>query len=121
MRSVVQVIDIEQLGRRVLEGAAAAFDAQSDALYLDLDDGARLVQTYGDWDGQPKLSIPLERRGVRLGVLHLGSRRSGLEYPEEERVVLQQVVDTSADAVWATTRFPRNVHAQEPGHRPSPV
>jgi hypothetical protein len=93
-------IDAEQMARRLLDEAVAAFHAQSGAIYLGQDGKLALAHTFGEWRStDARLTVPLESDGKRLGLLELGPRRNALPYGEKERQVLQQVADQMVGAI----------------------
>jgi hypothetical protein len=99
MRLVLQVIDIEQITRRVLEKATLAFDARSGAVYLEEDGKLKMSHTTGEWNGEAKLSVPLQSNGVQLGRVALGARRNGMDYTSQDRETFQEIVDLMARAI----------------------
>lgn len=107
MRAVLQVIDAEQMTRRVLSEAVAAFGARGGAIYLDANGSTKPAQTVGEWNGDANLSIVLQnpKDGARLGALSLATRRNGLDYAANERAILQQIADTVASAIIVTERM----------------
>jgi hypothetical protein len=98
MRAVLQVIDVEQMTRLVLEDAVKAFDARGGAIFRDAG-GAKPIQTFGDWNGDSQLSVPLQDNGATFGTLALGPRRNGAEYAAQDRAMLQEIADLTARAI----------------------
>ncbi len=99
MRAVLQVIDVEQMARRVLDEAVSAYDARGGAIYLDANGNAAPFQITGEWNGDAQLSLPLQNDGTTFGKLALGARRNGAEYTAQDRATLQQVADLTARAI----------------------
>jgi len=99
VRSVGEVIDTNQITRKLLEQTSAAFDATSGAVYLKQDGEVLLIHASDKWAGEAVLSIPLESDGEQLGLLQLGTRRDGMAYSPEDREVLQQTADGVAHIV----------------------
>jgi hypothetical protein len=100
VQSDISVIDRNKATRRLLDEAAAAFHAQSGAIYLQQNGHRQLLHTYGDWrDADSRISVPLESEGEHLGLLELGVRRNGLGYTDKERQLLQEVADQVAVAI----------------------
>lgn len=101
VRSVMEVLDGNQLTHRLLQTSLSAFNASSGAVYLINGEQMRLIHASPGWrDEDGKLSLPLQWAGRHLGLLCLGTRKSGLEYSKEEQHTLQQAVDQVA---WAIT------------------
>jgi hypothetical protein len=98
VRLFVEMIDANQITQRLLEESTSALGARSGAVHLYDNDVMHLVCTRGEWDGNPKLSIPLETDGMRIGVVSLGTRLNGEEYAREDRATLEQVAEQVARA-----------------------
>jgi hypothetical protein len=100
VRSVAEVIDVEQLSRRFLEESVTAFGAEYGTVSLLRNGGARLEHDSRSEEtpqagvdssqAGPTVEIPFEDGGVRLGVLSLGPRRGGSAYEEEDLQTLRE-------------------------------
>ena len=55
--------------------------------------------TYGRWQGEAWMTVPLEWQGERYGLLSLGPRQTHEPYTRQECQVLQQVANQVAGAV----------------------
>jgi hypothetical protein len=99
VQSVIEVIDKEQITRRLLEEATLAFGATGGAVYLNQGGQLRMAHASDGWDGNAQLVIPMSSDSEYLGLLQLGARRNGREYGLEDREVLQQTVDRVACAI----------------------
>lgn len=66
--------------------------AQSGALSLMIDGRMQTVQTLGQWTGEAWLSVPLDYRDTRLGMLFLGPRQNYEQYSREEFETLRKIV-----------------------------
>ena len=99
LRSVVQVLQAEQVTRRFLEEATAAFHARSGAVYLNLGGQEKCVATYGLPNDQEVVRVSLECDGATVGLLSLGPRRGGLAYTPKDRDALQQTAGVVAEAI----------------------
>jgi hypothetical protein len=99
VQSVIEVIDREQIARRMLEEAMSAFGATSGAVYLNQGGQLRMAHSSDGWDGNAQLVMPMNSDGEYLGLLQLGARRNGRKYAPEDREVLQQTVGRVAYAI----------------------
>jgi hypothetical protein len=106
VQSRMFVVDPEQITCRLVEQAVVAFEARSGAVYLGASAPAPPFYTFGEWDGDDKLSVPLENNGLRLGLVALGARRHGAVYTSQDRELLQQVASVVAMAI-APAHLPR--------------
>lgn len=99
LRAFVELHDPLQLTHRLLIEAVARFDASGGAIHLTSNGDSRLVHQTRNWNGEAKLSIPLEENGARLGMLALGARRNGREYTALDREALEQLAGLAARAL----------------------
>jgi hypothetical protein len=101
MRAFVTMMDTNNTIRLVLEESVNGFLANGGAVSLLYDGQLRVTHTAGEWsnDGDARLTLPLERDGVQLGVLQLGERRNQLPYHENEKERLQLTADLLAQMV----------------------
>ncbi|HEX2646134.1 MAG TPA: hypothetical protein VHO95_02805, partial [Candidatus Dormibacteraeota bacterium] len=96
--SVVSVIDVHRIARRLLDEAATAFDARGAAVYLQPDSETPLF-TRGSLNGETCVEIELRFAERKLGRLVLGSRRGDLTYSPHDLAALQQSADSIAEAL----------------------
>ncbi|HSN77686.1 MAG TPA: GAF domain-containing protein [Anaerolineae bacterium] len=103
VQSFVEVSQRSQIARRLLDEAAQAMQAQSGALSLVSNGQMQRAYTYGRWQGESWMTVPLEWKGERYGLLSLGPRQSLEPYTRQECQVLQQVANQVAGAVHLAT------------------
>jgi hypothetical protein len=99
VRSFVQLNSPEQLAQRLLDEVISAFHSTGGAVYLDRDGNLELVQVRGNWDGTPRVSVPLKGRGEQFGAVALGARSNGSSYTPQDRQTLQEIADVVAQAI----------------------
>jgi hypothetical protein len=100
IESRIYAIDPYQVTRRLLDEAAAAFQAQSGAAWLAKDGPLISAHTHGEWkDGDAEITVPLEYNDERIGLLQLSRRDHERRYSKEDQEVLQQVAAIVARAV----------------------
>lgn len=99
VQSFIEVSQRTQIARRLLDEAAQAMQAQSGALSLLNNGQMQRAFTYGRWQGESWMTVPLEWEGERYGLLSLGPRQSLEPYTRQECQVLQQVANQVAGAV----------------------
>ncbi len=92
-----------QITQRLLDEAARALQAQSGTLSLVQDGAIRRAYTYGPWQGEAWMTVPLEWEGERYGLLSLGPRQTQEPYTRQECQVLQRVANQVAGAVHLAT------------------
>jgi hypothetical protein len=95
--------DAELITRRLLEVAVASLQAKSGALSVVADGRLQPLVTSGRWTGEAWLSVPLEYRDARYGMLLLGPRQNGAQYSREEFDALVQAAGAVSRAVWLGT------------------
>jgi len=95
----IAVVDPDRAGRRLLEEAARAFEAEGGVIYLGTGEQATLIDTVGQWTGNAALTVLLKNGGTTVGRLGLGPRPHGLEYSEQDRANLQASADLVASAI----------------------
>jgi hypothetical protein len=98
-RSVLQVMDREQLARGMLDKAVLAFNARGGALLLGEQGNLKVSQAIGEWNGEPGLALAVQHEGVVFGQISLGERRNGTAYTEQDRRRLQEIADLLAHAI----------------------
>lgn len=99
VRSVVQVLRVEQLTQRLGETATRAFNAQGGAVFLGNGANPKMLYASKEWNGDTELSVPLEVDGKLVGQLKLSGRRNGAEYTLQDRELLQQIAEVTAHAI----------------------
>ena len=99
VQSMVQLSDTAQMTRRLLDEAVAAFHAESGAVFMRQDGELRLAQTFGAWNRQAHLTVPVEHGGVQIGEVALGARYRGQAYGDDERRMLQEIAAVAARAL----------------------
>jgi len=104
VRSFIQMHEAEQLAARLLEEAARGVGARSGALSLAENGRLRTIHTFGYWNGETWISVPLEWSGQRYGLLSLGPCRDHKQYTRRDYEALQQVVGHVAHAIHLTRR-----------------
>jgi hypothetical protein len=76
VQSFVEVSQRSQIARRLLDEAVQAMRAQSGALSLVSNGSMQRAYTYGRWQGEAWMTVPLEWEGERYGLLSLGPRQT---------------------------------------------
>jgi hypothetical protein len=102
VQSVLDVIDTQQITRRLLEEAVFALGARGGAVYLGRKGHLTLMHSSEGWDGDVEISVPLKTDGVKVGMVVLGPRRNGTPYSARDRSMLEQVVHVVARALVLT-------------------
>jgi hypothetical protein len=92
-------VDAGPITRRLLDDAVAAFEAKGGAAYLDQGGDLRLIQTTGEWTGEPKMSAAIEFGGQRFGAVELGARDRARPYTDRDRETLERVAGVVAQAI----------------------
>jgi hypothetical protein len=85
VRSIIEVLDVEQLARRACEEAHRTFEATGGAVYLLKQGRFEQVHACGEWTQVEGMVAWLESEGQRYGWIAVGPRRDGTAYQEEER------------------------------------
>ena len=96
VQAIVHLSDISQMTRRLLDEAVGAFRAESGAVFLQQGGELRLAQTFGAWDGNAHLTVPLEHGSIQVGQIALGARRHNQAYSDDERRTLQEIAGVAA-------------------------
>lgn len=99
VHSFVEISQGSQVAQRLLDEAAQSLRAQSGALSLVSNGHMQRAYTYGRWQGEAWMMVPLEWQGERYGLLSLGPRQTYEPYTRQECQVLQQVANEVAGAV----------------------
>jgi hypothetical protein len=95
----VAPVQEQQITRRLLEEAIAAFGAQGGVVYLVHNGESQRIHAVGNWDDSPALTMPLLYGDQEIGELALGVRTSGRAYSLEEQEVLDQATLIVARAI----------------------
>jgi|GEM_PF-946284 hypothetical protein len=110
VQTVMQVMDVEQSARRLLDETMSAFGAVGGQVIIGAPDAPQVRYARGDWKDKPELMFVLDREGTRYGSLALGARRNGQPYTERDRALLETYLAPVENAIgWAI-----RAHAQEP-------
>ena len=104
VQSFLAMSDPNQLARRLLDEAVSGLRAQSGTVSLRVADRLQTIHTFGRWQGEAWMSVPLVHDGKRYGVLSLGPRSNGQPYTREDGELLAQVAGNVVQAV-ARARF----------------
>jgi hypothetical protein len=99
IEGIVNVLDTQRIARRLVEDAAATYQARYVALALGADGESRPFHAVGDSSAAPVLHIVLHSRGHELGVLSLSARRGGAVYTVRDQHALQLCADAVAEAM----------------------
>lgn len=99
VRAVVQVLRVEQLAQRLVDTATGAFDAQGGVVILGNGMDPNRVYASKNWNGETRLSVPLEADGKPLGQLKLGARLNAADYTERDRELLRQITGIVGQAL----------------------
>lgn len=99
-----------QISRRLALEAISAYNAKGGAVYVVQNGESKLVQAWGDWDGEAALMIPLTTGPAAhcFGFVALDDRKNGARYAERDRKALTEAGQHVAraleeDAVGATS------------------
>jgi hypothetical protein len=104
VQSSIKLSNRDQIVLHLLDTAALAFQVEGGAIYWGSEESAKLLCTYGSWNGTPQISVPIEVDGMRLGVLALGARLNGLEYSAQDHASLQNSAGLVARAISAALK-----------------
>lgn len=99
VRAFVEISYGGQVAQRLLDEAARSLNAQSGALSLVHNGYMQRAYTFGRWQGEAWMVVPLEWEGERYGMLSLGPRQTFEPYTRQECQVLEQVASQVAGAV----------------------
>lgn len=99
VHAFVEISQGSQVAQRLLDEAVRGLRAQSGALSLVNNGAMQRAYTYGRWQGEAWMIVPLEWEGERYGLLSLGPRQTYEPYTRQECQVLQQVASQVASAV----------------------
>jgi signal transduction histidine kinase len=87
----------------ILQALVTAVRAPGAALALRQGSEVRTVANHGI-PGEEPMILPVSYRGELLGQVHLGRRTPGEEYPEVDRVLLEQLVAQAAAQIYGVRR-----------------
>ena len=99
VQSVLDVIDAQQITRRLLDEAVYALGATGGAVYLGKNGHLQLLHKSDEWNGDVEISVPLKTDGTKVGMVVLGPRRNDIPYTPKDRETLEQVVNVVARAL----------------------
>ncbi|HKW72582.1 MAG TPA: hypothetical protein VJQ08_07130, partial [Candidatus Dormibacteraeota bacterium] len=99
VESVVSVIDVHRVARRLLDQAVTAFDARGAVLYLHSSDPSSPLYSRGQVNGKEGIEVQLRYEDRHLGRLVLGSRRGDIAYTQQDRDALQRSADSVSEAL----------------------
>ena len=99
IHAFVQMSNAKACARRLLEEAAAMFEANDGAVYLQKAGEMHLVHSLRTSNSPPEVSIPLVHHGYEVGSLTLGTRRNGQVYGQHERELLIRTANAVAAAI----------------------
>jgi hypothetical protein len=99
VEAVIGVIVGRRLAERLLNDATEGTGATGAALYLEGSTADRPTLTFGNWDGQAELTVPLRNGEHELGRMDLGPRRTGARYSNRDLDRIQRTADTVAMAL----------------------
>jgi hypothetical protein len=99
VRTVVDVLDVEHMLRRLLDEILQSVRCTGGAVLLAKDGELRLVHASTGWEGPTVLELQMNHDDTCIGWLVLGTRRNGAAYSEQECKRLQQSADKVAHAV----------------------
>lgn len=96
VESVVSVMDVERVARRLVDDAVQAFNARGAALYLE----STTTPHYacGHLNGDIEVEVMLRHEERHFGRLVLGSRRGDIAYTARDRDALQRSADSVGEA-----------------------
>lgn len=104
MRTVLDVVDLDNLVRRVLQEAVRAFHATGGAVYLRRDKGIELAYVDGAWHQIEGMTAWLRSGEVEWGWIVLGPRHDGSFYTGPERAAFVEMASEVARAVLLISR-----------------
>lgn len=99
LKTVVEVLTVEQIVPHFLAEVTRAFEAQSAMVSLGSDGTGRRVYTVGEWSGPGKLCAPLIAQSATLGTVELGPRRKGGTYTAKDAETLRENAGLIASAI----------------------
>jgi hypothetical protein len=100
VRNFVDLLDVDQLCRRLLQESVGALGATSGAIYLLRDGRLELSQTVGDWEDERRLSAALDHEGHHLGFAYLGPRHDGGDYTEAQVETFKNIAAQVARTIY---------------------
>ncbi len=114
VEAYVQLSDVTQLARRLLMEAAHSLQAESGAVSLWMDGRLQTLHTFGRWNRDARLSVPLEYGGQRYGLLQLGPHQTERAYSRKQSEALQQAANQVAYALhFGWSQFSLDRRAEE--------
>ena len=114
VEAYVQLSDVTQLTRRLLMEATHSLQAESGAVSLWMDGRLQTLHTFGRWNRDARLSVPLEYGGQRYGLLQLGPHQTERAYSRKQSEALQQAAYQVAYALlFCWSQFSMDRRAEE--------
>ncbi|MBI4672249.1 MAG: hypothetical protein HY741_11370 [Chloroflexi bacterium] len=108
--NVMQVMDVEQSARRLLDETVTAFGAQGGKIVIGPVHSPRLTYTHGDWTGEAALTFVLDHDDLQVGTLFLGPRKNERPYTAQDQALLEKyLAPVELAMVWA-----ERAQSQEP-------
>jgi len=105
IHSFIQMNDVEQITRRLLDEAIHCLHAENGAITMLDKSQYKTIHTNGLWKGDVRASIPIECDDTRYGFLLLGPRKNGGNYTQQDTRTLQQVAKQVAQAIKQVRSF----------------
>ena len=99
VRAFVDLHDAAATAARLLEEAAAVFEATGGRVHVWVGDELRQVHTVGEQGVAAELSVALEHGGRPVGRLELGPRRANRPFDASDRVLLADSAGAVATAI----------------------
>lgn len=99
VESVLDILDPMRITYRLINTAGEALGASSGTVSLLRDGERELVHSYGDWQGEAVIEVPLEHEGNLLGWLAFGPPASGGGYSDDRRRIVQLCARRVAEAL----------------------
>lgn len=95
----ISAVQPDQVTRRLLEEAVAAYGAHGGLALREQDGAPRTLLSLGEWNGQESLTVPVKGRGTSYARIALAARRDAREYTPHDREVLMAVAGEIAAAI----------------------
>lgn len=99
VKTVVEVLTIQNLARRLLMASVSAFQSSGGAVYLEKNGTWELLHSTGQWKEVSKLDLTIEAPGKQRVLLRLGPRLGTANYGSSEMQALQGVCNQIAEAI----------------------
>lgn len=99
VESVLDILDPMRITYRLINTAGEALGASSGTVYLLREGERELVHSYGDWQGEPVIEVPLQHQEKQLGWLAFGPPASGESYSDDQRHIVRACAERVAEAL----------------------